>query len=39
MIECSLIDFISDIGHTMVPLNWLLGLTTLEVKVASNHSV
>ncbi len=37
MIECSLIDLISDIGHTVVPLNWYFGLTTLEVRVVSNH--
>jgi hypothetical protein len=24
MIECSLIDLIPDIGHTVVPSNWLL---------------
>jgi hypothetical protein len=24
VIECSLIDLIPDIGHTVVPLNWLL---------------
>jgi hypothetical protein len=37
MIECSLINLIPDIGHTVVPLNWLLGLTTLEVRVVSDH--
>ncbi len=39
MIECSLIDLIPEVGHLMVPLIWLLGLTTLKVRVASNHSV
>jgi hypothetical protein len=24
MIECSLIDYIPEVGHTMVPLIWLL---------------
>ncbi len=37
MIECSLIDLIPDIGHTVVPSNWLLCLTTLEVRVVSDH--
>ncbi len=37
MIECSLIDFIPDIGHPEVPLNWFHGLTTLEVRVVSKH--
>jgi hypothetical protein len=36
MIECSLIDLIPEAGHTMIPLIWLLGLTTLEVRVVSN---
>ncbi len=39
MIEWSLIDLIPEVGQTMAPLIWLLGLTTLEVRVASNHSV
>jgi hypothetical protein len=39
VIECSLIDFIPELGHTLVPLIWLFGLTTLKVRVASNHSV
>jgi hypothetical protein len=38
MIECSLINLIPDIGCTVVPLNWFsFGLTTLEVRVVSNH--
>jgi hypothetical protein len=39
VIECSLIDLIPELGHTLVPLIGLLGLTTLEVRVASNHSI
>ncbi len=30
MIERSLIDLIPEVGHTMIPLIWLLGLTTLN---------
>jgi hypothetical protein len=37
VIECSLIDLILEIGHTLVPLIWYFGLTTLEVRVASDH--
>ncbi len=37
MIECSWIDLIPDIGHPGVPLNGYLGLTTLEVRVVSEH--
>ncbi len=37
MIECSLIDLIPDIGNTVVPLNCYFGLTTLEVRLMSNH--
>jgi hypothetical protein len=37
MIECSLIDLIPDIGHTVVLLNGYFGLTTLEVRVVRNH--
>jgi hypothetical protein len=32
-------DLIPEVGHTMVSLIWLLGLTTLKVRVASNHSI
>jgi hypothetical protein len=35
--ECSLIDLIPEIKHTLVPLFGYLCLTTLEVRVASNH--
>ncbi len=38
MIECSLIDYIPDIGNTVVPLIGYFGLTTLEVRVVSNHT-
>ncbi len=30
MIECSLIDHLPEIGHTMVPLIWLLGQPPLR---------
>jgi hypothetical protein len=40
MIECSLIDLIPEVGHTMVPFDFgYFGLITLKVRVVSNHSV
>ncbi len=37
MIECSLIDLITDIGTLWFLLIGYFGLTTLEVRVVSNH--
>ncbi len=39
MIECSLIDFIPEVRHTMVLFDLVTWSTTLKVRVASNHSV
>ncbi len=40
MIECSLIDFIPEVGHTIVSFDLVtFCLTLLKVRVASNHFV